>query len=66
MWIEADGPHKRLVNAAKLDTMYVTYKGSGNWSAIGTVGDRDIFLKMFKSETEASGWLSTIRAKLEG
>lgn len=65
MWIEADSQHGKYVDAAKLDTIYVTYKGTGHYAVVGSIGDRDILLKVCGSGKEAADFLLTIKARLE-
>lgn len=66
MWIEAeDTPHKRMVDAYKLDTIYVTRKNSGNWAVVGTILDRDICIKAgFSCESDAVDFLVDLLGKL--
>ena len=64
LWIEADGPHCRVVNLAKLDTMYVSYRGPGNHAVIGTIGHTDIFLKQFPNERDAAHWTLAMKNQL--
>lgn len=65
MWIEAESSHGKIVDAAKLDTLYVVYKGQGNYAVVGTMGDRDILLKVLATAKDAAEWLLTMKAKLE-
>lgn len=66
MWIEAeDNPHSRVVDAEKLDTMYVSRKGYGSWAVVGTILDRDILLKGgFSCEADALAFLADLVSKL--
>lgn len=53
-WIEAEGRHRRVVNAEKLETIYVTYKRPGVWGVVGTIGNSDILIHEYPSEKAAS------------
>lgn len=65
MWIEAESPNGKLVDAAKLDTIYVVYKGQSHYAVVGSIGDRDITLKILATGKEAAEWLLAMKAKLE-
>ena len=65
MWIEAEHQHGRLVDAAKLDTIYIVYKGHASYAVVGTIGDRDIILKSLPNAAAASEYLAAMKAKLE-
>lgn len=44
MWISAEHPSFKCVRGDKLDTIYTSRIGSGNWKVVGTMGDRDYCL----------------------
>lgn len=65
MWISAESSLGMIIDAAKLDTIYVKYKGNGNYAVVGTIGDRDLLLETLSNQKEAVEYLGTLKAKLE-
>lgn len=63
-WIYADGPHKRAVDASKLETLYIHNKGWKNWAIIGTIGSADIHISSHPNEKEAEAALTTLLQSL--
>lgn len=46
MWIKTDARYASFAQVNKFDTIYVAHVASGNWKVCGTIGDRDILIKM--------------------
>lgn len=65
MWIETEGSHRMILDANKLDTIYVSYKGAGQYAVIGTIGSRDICIKVLGTEKDATDFLEALKGKLE-
>lgn len=65
MWIEADAKHWMIVDASKLDTLYINYRGPSSYAVVGTIGDRDLTIKLFKTESDAVSFCVGLRAKLD-
>lgn len=65
MWEETESPHFHAVNGNKLDTIYVKYKGGGQWSVVGTIKDRDIHLNTFHNEKDAEDFAREFMAKVD-
>lgn len=64
-WIYAEGSkHKRAIDAAKLETLYISYKSYGNWAVVGSMGSNDITISTHPTEREAEAALTTLLQSL--
>lgn len=64
MWIEAEDKHYKIVDARKLDTMYICYRRSGEYAIIGVIANRDIALTTRGTESDAEAFIKDLQEKL--
>lgn len=63
-WIDAEAPHKMIVDASKLESIRVSYKGYSGWAVVGCIGINDFRLKTLASERAAADWLLELQNRL--
>lgn len=64
MWIKTEGQHAAYTDAAKLERLYVSYKGNGNYAIIGAIGSQDTLIKTCANAKEATDYLGDLVQQL--
>jgi len=66
LWIEVDAPHCRIVNLARMDILYVSYRSASNWTVVGQLGHQDVHLRSYTCEADAKQWVLAMLHRLNG
>jgi len=64
MWIKIENAHIAYADASKFDTLYLSYKGNGQYAIVASIGPRDIHIATYTGEALASSHLQDIVAQL--